>query len=177
MSDGTLLETYLNDQRANVNDVGIHSGGDANVNSGALVSHAAAGGSREVRPVDVPTNEVLDEFKNRVRNWMDVDNNIKKLKTVMKEQMALKRQLTQQVLEFMSKYNIEDLNTKDGKLRYKVSVTKAPVTRATIRARMMEMYGKAPSVQELLDYVFSTEEKIEKPILRRLKNTRETRLD
>lgn len=166
------LNSYLEQQRAHVNEVGMTT-----VGAGASASRELVPVKREVRPVEVPTNEILEEFKTRVRNWIEVDNNIKKLQMIVREQQALKRQLTTYVLEFMSKYNIEDLNTKDGKLRYKVSVTKAPVTRASIRSRLVEMYGKTTNIQELIDYAFTSDEKVEKPTLRRLKNTRETRID
>lgn len=183
-----LLNTYLDQQGAAVQNVNIVSNANANANanadpnadatgmSGAVVPHGG-GESRDVMSAEAPPNEILDEFKARVRNWMEIDNNIKKLQAVKKEQQALKKDLTKQVLEFMAKYNIEDLNTKDGKLRYKVNVTKAPITRSTIRTRMMEMYGKASTVQEMVDYVFSNDEVVQKASLKRLKNSRETRLD
>jgi prefoldin subunit 5 len=136
-----------------------------------------AAGSRDVRPVVVPDNEILEEFKTQVRNYMECDNNIKKLATVKKELQATKRELTKKIQEFMAKYNIEDLNTKDGKLHYKVTTSKAPVTRSSIRQRMLDMFGKASSVQELLDYVFTNDEKVKRVTLKRLKCTRETRID
>lgn len=165
------MQKYLEDQSASVNQVGMKQSGGQN----ALVP--VVGGGREVRHIEMPCSEVLEEFKTRVRNWMAADNAIKKLTQMKKEQMALKKELTKQVLEFMAKYNIEDLNTKDGKLRYKITAGKAPVTRATIRQRMAEMYGKAATVEEMIDYVFSTDEKIERVTLKRLKCTRETNID
>jgi hypothetical protein len=123
-----------------------------------------------VQAVDLPDNAILDEFKNQVRLWIENDNMIKKLQAVLKERNAVKKTLSEKILRFMAKYNIEDLNTKDGsKLRYKVKSTKQTPTKAEIRDRLKEYFGKVDNLDELTKLVFEACEKKETPVLRRLK--------
>ena len=75
--------------------------------------------------MEMPDNQSLEEFKSQVRAWVEIDNNIRKLKKSIKEHNNAKKELNDFILRFMIKYNIEDLNTKDGsKLRYKINQVK-----------------------------------------------------
>lgn len=90
------------------------------------------------KPIDVPSADELEDFKNCVRIWMEVDSNVKKLQTMIKERNVLKKEVTVKILSFMSRYNIEDLNTKEGKLRYKVTRVKAPLSQKDIKEKIQE---------------------------------------
>ena len=74
----------------------------------------------------VPSNEELENFKNQVKQWIEYDNQIVKLKQALKERRRVQDQLTERIGSFMSKYNIEDLNTKHGKIRCKIIDIKTP---------------------------------------------------
>lgn len=124
-----------------------------------------------VQALDLPDNAILEEFKNQVRIWVENDNMIKKLQAVLKERNAVKKTLSEKILRFMAKYNIEDLNTKDGsKLRYKVKTAKLAPSKAEIKDRLKENFGKVDNLDELTKLVFDANEKKEVPVLRRLKN-------
>lgn len=118
--------------------------------------------------IDIPDSTSLQEFKAQVRAWIETDNVIKKLQQAMKDKIKVKKELTQKILNFMSKYNIEDLNTKDGKLRYKVAYVRAPLSQKTIKQKMLEYYDPHKSGDELSKMIFDTREKIPKPTLRRV---------
>ena len=154
---GQLINHYLTHQLREV-DYGGEEGGSSSAPANQLQS------------VDLPDNAVLEEFKNQVRVWIDLDNTIRKLKQATSERNVLKKQLTEKILRFMSKYNIEDLNTKDGsKLRYKVSHVKPTVSKADIKERLVANYGKVDNLDELTKIVFdvATEQRVEKVSLRR----------
>lgn len=122
-----------------------------------------------LRNIDLPDQAVLDDFKNQVRAWIEIDNNIRKLKQAIKERNVMKKQLTDKILTFMGKYNIEDLNTKDGsRLRYKVTQVKEPLTASKIKERITENFGQIRNIDDLNEHVF-TAKKVEKISLRRLK--------
>ena len=122
-----------------------------------------------LKSIELPDQAVLDDFKNQVRMWVEIDNNIRKLKQAARERNAIKKQLTEKILKFMAKYNIEDLNTKDGsRLRYKVSQVKEPLTAQKIKERLEQNINNIHSVDDLHEKVFTTN-KVEKVTLRRLK--------
>jgi hypothetical protein len=122
-----------------------------------------------LRTIELPDQEVIDDFKNQVRAWIEIDNSVRKLKQAIKERNNVKKQLTDKILGFMGKYNIEDLNTKDGsRLRYKVTQVKEPLTASKIKERITENFEQINSMDDLQERVFSTK-KVQKISLRRLK--------
>ena len=122
---------------------------------------------------DSPSTEELDQFKNKVRSWMEIDNTVKKLRGVIRERNTAKVDLTREILDFMGKFNIEDLNTKEGKLRYKVSNVKEPVTRQTLKDKLIQNYSPEMNAEDLAKLVFdSPRGTVEKHTLRRLKPPR-----
>lgn len=123
---------------------------------------------QQIQNVDLPDSHNLDEFKNQVKSWIELDNQIRKLQALIKERNSHKTHLTVKILSFMSKYNIEDLNTKDGKLRFKQSRTKKNATLKDIKTRLSELYGTTSSVEELTAKVFEPKFE-ERQYLRRLK--------
>lgn len=146
-----LINNYLSHQ-VQSNDIG-----PSDMNENALTT------------VELPDNASLEEFKNQVRIWIELDNNIKKIKQDINEKNNIKKELTNQILRFMIRFNIEDLNTKDGsKLRYKVSQVKVKPSTTDIKNRMSENFDKVKTAEELVEKVLLPTKKSEKPTLRRL---------
>lgn len=146
---GQLINTYLNHQLVEAQEAGA------------------------MQHIELPDAAILDEFKNHVRAYIELDNTIRKLKGLLKERNNLKKQLNEKILKFMAKYNIEDLNTRDGsKLRYKVTTTKAAPTKADIKDRLVQYYGNVDNVDELAEKVFQKNQK-EVVSLRRLNTPKE----
>ena len=123
---------------------------------------------RKIQPIDVPSPNELEEFKNCVKIWITVDNNIKKLQATVKEQNGMKKEVSKKILSFMSRFNIEDLNTKEGKLRYKVTQVKAPLSQAGIKEKIVQNYQQGMAVEDLTSKVFERPN-VAKHSLRRFK--------
>jgi hypothetical protein len=119
--------------------------------------------------VETPDDISLDEFKNQVKMWMQIDSEIKQINIHIKEKRKVQRMLTERILAFMSRYNIEDLNTKEGKLRYKTTYVQPNVKKTDVKKKLLEVAG-----EDVVKAVFdtSTTPKIEKVTLRRLKGVR-----
>jgi hypothetical protein len=125
-------------------------------------------GGNALQPIELPDASILEEFKNHVRLWIENDNMIKKLRGVIKERNVVKTALTEKILKFMAKYNIEDLNTKDGsKLRYHVTTSKAAPTKSEIKERLTQYVGTVNDTNELIDKVFEKSNTKESVTLRR----------
>jgi hypothetical protein len=119
--------------------------------------------------MEMPDNQSLEEFKSQVRAWVEIDNNIRKLKKSIKEHNNAKKELNDFILRFMIKYNIEDLNTKDGsKLRYKVNQVKCKPSVNDIKTRLIEHFDKVKDIDELTEKLFVPMKETKKPTLRRL---------
>jgi hypothetical protein len=121
--------------------------------------------------IDVPTVQELEEFKSQVHLWMETDTSIKKLKGLIKEKKSAMDLISEQILAFMARFNIEDLNTKDGKLKYRVSQIKTPIARAEIKTRLIENYDPKLTANDLASKIFDESQQPvkEKRCLRRSK--------
>jgi hypothetical protein len=121
---------------------------------------------------NVPDSRQLDAFKNDVRTWIEVDNSIRDMHAAIRDRRAAKKSLTDRILSFMEEFNIEDLNTKDGRLRYRMSYVRAPLSHASIKDRISNYFASnASAAQEVHGAVFGNRERSEKLSLRRLKPT------
>ena len=120
---------------------------------------------------EAPSNEELENFRNQVKIWIEYDNNVTKLKQALKERRRAQDALTDKIGSFMSKYNIEDLNTKHGKIRCKIIEIKSPLTQKVIKERILESYNDNVNKPDILiTNVFKRDCTIQKTVLRRLKN-------
>lgn len=111
--------------------------------------------SHQMQQIELPDANNMEEFKNQVKAWIEIDNQIKKLQSLARERNSAKTQLTAKILNFMGKYNIEDLNTKDGKLRYKVAKVNRQANQSDIKKRVSEHYDKVANAEELLQIVLA----------------------
>ena len=67
--------------------------------------------------MDIDTND-LDDFKDKVKTWLSIDEEIASYETKIKELKKLKKKtLEPQITKFMVDYNISDLNTEKGKIK------------------------------------------------------------
>jgi hypothetical protein len=114
-------------------------------------------------------DEDLQNFKKLISAWVELDSIVQKLQETLKEKKKLKLRIQAKITEFMQKYQVEDVNTKDVKLRYKMIKTKVPLSRQQIKQRVVDNYGdKAP---EIVEKIFENSNTVDKPTLRKLKIT------
>jgi hypothetical protein len=143
-----MMNTYLDQQRL------LTTESDA----GALV---VVGNSENI---------TLEDFKNYVRKWLEMDNFIKKAQEVVKEKKKNRDELSQVITGFMCKYNIEDLNTKEGRIRCKVGFVKAPINQKMVKQRLTDIFdGEEERKNEIINKIYNERETAEKVTLRRLK--------
>jgi len=128
----------------------------------------------QLRKVQLPDKETLDKFKELVQMYIQTDDMKKKLQEAVREQTSKCKKLSQSILMFMAKYDIEDLKASDGvRLRYKKTMVKEPLSAKMIRERIEQNYdefkGKTKEeIEEKIKEIFDRKD-IEKVSLRRLK--------
>ena len=112
---------------------------------------------------------MLEEFKKNVQNWMLIDNQMKRLGAASKQLKVKKNDMNEKILDFMARYNIEDLNTKEGIIRYKKTYVKEPLTQKLIKEKLNEIFKDSDTNLEKINEIFNNRGKVEKTSLRRLK--------
>jgi hypothetical protein len=117
-----------------------------------------------------PENISMDEFKTYVKKWFEYDNFIKKAREVVREKRKARDKLTEVITEVMCRHNIEDLNTKEGRIRCKTQVVKAPVNQKVVKERITDYFkNNEHQRDDILHKIYEEREKVEKVSLRRLK--------
>ena len=117
---------------------------------------------------EMPNSDDLLKFKTHVHKWLELDEQIKSMKEMMREKIATKKEMTQPILDFMARYNIEDLKTGHGQLRLKVAVVKEPLSQQTIKEKVAMYFGESRGGDELNNKIFTERKTFTKPTLKRL---------
>lgn len=114
----------------------------------------------------------LDEFKEYVKKYIEIDTWLKKAQDVTKEKKKQKKLLSDIIMKFMIKYDIEDLNCKTGKIRCKVKQVKQPISQRVIKEKITDYFkDKQTTCADIIQKVFNDRPVIEKVSLRHLKIT------
>jgi len=114
----------------------------------------------------------LEEFKEHVKRYMEIDNWIKKAQDIMKEKKKQKLELSEIITKFMIRYDIDDLNSKFGKISCKTKHIKAPISQKKIKEKISEYYrDNTNECHQLIKTVFDDRPVVEKTSLRRIKIT------
>ena len=109
----------------------------------------------------------LNIFKERVKKYLNTDDDIRKLEKVVREKKMEKKKLSQNILQFMNDYNIEDMTTGCGKLKRSVSYTKKPLNKETLKKKLGEYFKNYEKGEEIANYVIDKRDKEERVRLKR----------
>jgi hypothetical protein len=124
-----------------------------------------------------PTEEELETFKTFVQDWFKYDDAIRKLKIAIKERITLQNALNAKIQDFMFKYNYNDLNTQNGRLKTNIRNVQKPVNIKEIKEILNN--NKYLTGEELLEKIFNntTRDIIVKKSIRRIIPRVSMRLD
>lgn len=121
---------------------------------------------------DLPENISIEDFSNLVKKWIELDNWIKKSQELAKQKRKQKDKLSEVITHYMTRYNIEDLNTSEGKIRCKVRYVKSGVNQKVVKEKIAELLkDDEEQCNTLITKIFNEREKVEKVSLRRIKIT------
>ena len=116
-----------------------------------------------------PSEDSLDTFKTQVKSYIEIDDEIRTLKRSLAEKMVAKKELSGIIQEFMQTHNIEDLNTRHGTIRYKITRCKRPLSQSMIKTKLVESYDPHMTAVDLAKKIFEERAMYDRPCLRRLK--------
>ena len=113
-------------------------------------------------------NIELTKFKEVLKKYLDIDDAIKRMTKNIREKKSEKKKITEYILEFMGKYNIEDLSVKNSKLKRSVSYTKKPLNNETIKTLLSKYYNNNVEGDKIAKYLLDNRSKSERVRLKRL---------
>ena len=167
MSDkAALFKDYLSQQADNVFINGLLDPDNIQMHSSRLPVHD--------QNDDNDDNE-FETFKAIVKYYIKTDNEIKDIKSKVKllhsetkKRQKILESVSPTIMEFMSKNDIDELNSKDGVIKYKKSMVKSPLTHKMLKEQLYEKFGSADEFKKALDKIFKERDKVEKQSLKRI---------
>lgn len=85
-------------------------------------------------------NKVIsDKFKNNIKEWVSIDDQIKDLQKQIKLFKQAKKDKEEFILEYLTNINENQIQISDGKLIKNVSKTKAPLKNEMITDTLIEV--------------------------------------
>lgn len=116
-----------------------------------------------------PTDEMLEAFKSDVRSWIEIDNSVRRLQAAIKERRLAKKQLSERIIDFMARFNIDDLHTRECRLRYHVTYVRNPITYTTIKDRIANFFVANVTMADSLNQaIFGSRDRAQRSSIRRL---------
>ena len=123
------------------------------------------------------TETEINVLKNKVSKYLSIDDKIKKLTLELKEAKKEKLLMSNDVLNLMSDYNIEDLNTKSGKLKYTISKTKKAVSKKDLLQKLSIFLKSSDKANDAMKFIYDNREVVEKVRLKRLMPRKKKNVD
>ena len=118
---------------------------------------------------EIPKDQ-LDCFKVNVKEWLDVDEQIRELEKKIKELKATRnKKLEPKITGFMRSFNISDLNTDSGKLRCNERNTRAPVSKKSIKESLEKVLTSTEQIDSAMDEIYLNRQVITKYKLSKVK--------
>ena len=113
----------------------------------------------------------LEEFKDKVKKWLEYDNEIKALEEALKTRKKNRKEIQVGIMDFMGKYNIKDMNTDEGEqLTYNETKTKKPINKDFITKTLKTYFNNEEDSNTVANFIFEKRETVSRFSLKRKKN-------
>ena len=114
--------------------------------------------------------ETKEQLMKGIKEWVQIDNELLKMKSKVREMNSKKKELTESLVGVMKQNEIDCFDINGGSISYKKNVVKKPITGKTLMATLSEYYKSDPTVaEELTKYVMNNrEEQVKETIKRKI---------
>lgn len=118
-------------------------------------------------------NEVLntkEQLVNNIKEWINIDTEISRLKTEIKDKNNKKKILTSNLVMVMKTNNIDCFDINGGALIYKKNKVKKPINGKTLLSALQNYYkDDSKTAEDLTKHIMnSREEQIKETIRRKI---------
>lgn len=114
--------------------------------------------------------DISQKFVNSIKNWVTIDDKIKKLRDEIKELTTEKKQYEELVISELDKMEEKVISITDGKLHKSVSKTQEPLKKETIQKSILNYIKDETKTKELMENMMNSRKVVEKVNLKRTKN-------
>ena len=123
-----------------------------------------------MNPFQQIPEEEINYFKEKVQRWLHVDEQITKLEGNIRDLKKVRnKELEPQITDFMTKHNVTDLNTENGKLRCQARKTKQGFNKNNIRQNLSAYLSDQEKLEQAVNDLCTNREVVVKYTLKKLK--------
>ena len=108
------------------------------------------------------------KFKENTKIWFELDDDIQTLNDAIKERKKTKNELTPDLLEFMERYKINDLNTQNGHLKYQKTVRTQSVSKKFLISKLGDFFKNMTKSEKVVNFLYDSRDKKETFQLKRV---------
>ncbi len=114
------------------------------------------------------SNPEFVDFKENVKEWITLDDDIKTLTKALQERKKKKKEITPKVLSFMDEYKVNDVKTNDGQLKFSKSLTSKPLNKKYLMSRLGDWFKDYEKGEKAVNFIYENRDKEEKLRLKRI---------
>jgi hypothetical protein len=111
-----------------------------------------------------------EQLKVNVKMYLDMDDQIKALNKAIVERRKKKNELSEEILGTMKKFEIDNMNTKNGKLIYSTTKSIKPLNKTNLITGLNLYFQDEDKAKNVSKIVLDNRDKVEKVKLRRTIN-------
>lgn len=111
-----------------------------------------------------------EQLKTNVKIYLEMDDQIKALNKAIIERRKKKNELSEEILVTMKKFEIDNMNTKNGKLIYSSTKSTKPLNKSNLISGLNLYFKDEDKAKNVSKLVLDSREKVEKVKLRRTIN-------
>jgi hypothetical protein len=111
-----------------------------------------------------------NELKREVKEYLEIDDQIKALNKAIRERRDKKKKLSDNILVNMKKFQIDFMNTKNGKLVYTESKRKENLNKKNLLTGLNEFFNDEEKSKVVSQIVLDNRSEVKKVTLRRTIN-------
>ena len=116
----------------------------------------------------IQTMETLDQLKQKVREWVRLDNEIRALNKEIASRRLEKKTISGELISVMRENQLDEFDIKDGQLMYVKKNVKKPITQKQLLSILSSYYKNEEKAEEVNTYIMENREEVVKESIRRV---------
>jgi hypothetical protein len=106
--------------------------------------------------------ETKQQLVNSIREWVRIDNEMRKLKSETSKRKKEQKKLSESLIDVMRKNEIDEFELNDGKLMYSKRSVKKPITQKILLGILANYYeGDIKKAVDVNNYIMENREEVE----------------
>ena len=114
------------------------------------------------------------KLQESVKEYLELDDQVDAINKVLRDKRKRRKDLTEFILSCMKQFEINNMNTKNGKLIYNITNSKAPLNKNNLTKALGNYFNDENRGNEATNYVMENRERIQKVNLKRMKIKNQT---